>query len=67
MQNLEKTSSSLTEKLIEYHKTHQFYGKSHKPSMVKQNLRATAIHSEMKEKEISFRLQQKINAQGFVG
>ena len=37
-----------------------------KPSMVKQNLRATAIHSEMKEKENFFRLQQKINAQGFV-
>ena len=60
-----KTSLIIDGKADRVSKTHQFYGKLHKPSMVKQNLRATAIHSEMKEKEI-FRLQQKINAQGFV-
>jgi hypothetical protein len=48
-----KTYSSLMEKLIEYRQnTLISTEKSHKPSMVKQNLRAKAIHSEMKEKEI---------------
>ena len=60
MQNLEKTSSSLTEKLIEYRQnTSIFTEKLHKPSMVKQNLRATAIHSEMKEKENSSDFNRK--------
>lgn len=55
-----KKSSSLTEKLIEYRQnTLISTEKLHKPSMVKRNLRATAIHSEMKEKEISSDFSRK--------
>ena len=60
MQNLEKTSSSLTEKQTEYRQnTLIFTEKSRKPSMAERNLRATAIHSEMKEKEISLDFSRK--------